>query len=261
MRALSERARDVVQEIPSGYGGGIKLTAGPLGGVTVTSWKKRIVRVEAHISVAASSEQDFEQLFGIVGPIVTPSPTTIEVETSGPHDEKWLKGIKNFPKTLKKMPFRVDYTLTVPEYTALDLAVFNGETAIDGVSGIVSVISTNGPIHVKNCSGPIVLTATGGSIDIATREKSLHGGSIRATAADDVSMTVPHGFSCYLDASAPHGILMSGENQSELGNQFRGDIGNGGGGVGLAAGGRIILAVGVPPSNSPAEEPQPPGAP
>lgn len=251
---LLERVREYSQEVPGGYGTLLKLTTGPQGSVRLSSWRRQAIRIQAHIVTRAPSEADLDVLGSVVGVVIEPSLTSVEVLTSGPHESKWLKGVKKFPKALKQMPWHIDYDITVPEYTALDVAVYAGELQVDGISGIVSLISASGNIHISNSSGSLVANAVTGSVEVATREKSWHGGSLRVTAGRDVLLTLPHDFSGYFDAAAPGGIVIAGEQHRDLGPSYRGDVGHGGGGVSLTAGGKVVIVVGSgPPPETTAE--------
>lgn len=246
MGSLVERRSTFEREVDAGYGTLLRVLTGPVGNVHVSAWREHKIRVEAKIAFAAPTEQDLATLADVIGVAIDPSPTSVDVETKGPHDKAWMKGFKHFPKALLSSPWRIDYAITVPEYTSLSIVVLSGETTVDGVSGIIGVTSASGDVRLTNASGSTQVKAGGGDVSIETRDRSWRGGNLEAIAAGSVTVRVPHGFAAELTAVAPEGVRLEGEAPRELGQEFRGPLGVGGGGVRLEAGHRVAIVVGAP---------------
>lgn len=245
---LVQRSETIEREVPAGYGTVVTVTAGPHGGVQVSAWRERKVRVEARIELNAPTEADLALLAKVIGVSVEPNPTSIKVTTKGPHDKKWMKGVKDFPKQLLTMPWRIDYVVWVPEYTSLSVEVSDGETLVEGISGIISVANTHGDIRLTNISGATQVTASAGSLTIATRDRSWRGGNFNGAASGDIVFTAPDRFSGLFDLAAPGGVTMIlPDERKSLGPEFKDNVGAGGSSVTLVSGGKIEVSFGSPP--------------
>jgi hypothetical protein len=236
------RTTDFVREVDAGYGGALRLTAGPHGSVSIRAWKERKIRVEAKIRLTAASEADLDALASAVAVVVDPSPTSVAVETMGPHDKKWMKGVKGFPKRLAALPVRVDYVVSVPEYTALAVGVTDGDTVVEGITGIIGLSSAHGDVRLSRVSGSTQIAAAGGNMTIETPDRAWHGGNLNASCSGDMRFVAPAGFSATLDASAAGGVtkVVDGEAH-EAGAELDERLGNGGAGVTLVAGGKLTI--------------------
>lgn len=230
----------------------VKLTCGPWGNVRVIARRTNSVSIDGRVEVSAPSEAEVDLLASSISVLADPTPTSIEVLTKGPHDKKWMKSFKKFPDRLKKMPWRIDYTLTVPEFTSLTIEVGDGNSVVEGVQGIISVVSVQGDILVRDISGATRLTAYGGNVDIKTNQRTWRGGNVSASASGNVTILSPRGFSADARLTAQGGIFLRSDHDESPGTSFTGFIGNGGPGVELTAGGKVTIAMGRPAEDPPA---------
>jgi hypothetical protein len=242
---LVHRTVTVEREVDAAYGEELRITTGPKGGVKIVTWRQPKIHVEAHIEVDAPTEADLEMLAHTIAIYVDPSPTSVEVTTRGPHDKDWMKGIKNFPKRLLTMPWRIDYVVQVPEYTSLAIGVVDGDTVVEGVNGIISIVNARGDVHLTNISGATQASTGAGNLFVTTPERSWHGGNFGGSCTGDLLFVAPAGFSAELTATAPGGVTLidSGKPHS-LGQDFKDCLGNGGGAVTLLAGAKISIELG-----------------
>src|SRR5207247_1698179 len=96
--------------------------------------------------------------------------------------------------------------------------VADGETLVDGVNGVISIVSARGDVRLANIGGSTRASTAAGSVTIMTHDRSWHGGNLSAAASGDVTFTGPAGFSAELTASAPGGVtLTGGEAPQDLG--------------------------------------------
>lgn len=239
-RPLVRREATIVRDVPVGYGHGVLLATGPRGNVHVRGWRGRSVRVEARLEVSAPTEADLATLVGAIDVLIDALPTRVEVVTRGPHDKQWMKGLKDFPKPLLTMPWRVDYVVYVPEYTSVTLLVNDGETVVEGIAGIVSVTSARGPVRLAQVSGATKVDAAGGDVEVSTADRSWRGGNLSVTASGALVVRLPRTFSAELDAAAPGGVTIAGE---AVGQKFHGLLGVGGGGVTLTSALRVEVVL------------------
>lgn len=248
---LVKRSALIHRELPSTPGTMVKLTCGPFGNVRVIARRTNTVSIDGRVEISAASEADLQTLASTITILADPTPTSVDILTKGPHDKQWMKAFKKFPDRLKTMPWRVDYVLTVPEYTSLTIEVGDGESVVEGVQGIISVVSVRGAIRVREIGGATRLTAYNGNVEILTSQRTWRGGNVSASATGDVTIVAPRGFSADARFTAGNGIFLRGDREDAPGNSFNGFIGNGGPGVELTAGGRITIAMGQPASPAP----------
>ena len=245
---LLQRAVMIEREVDQGYGGMLRLVAGPHGGVQISAWREQKIRVEARVELNAPTERDLDTLATAVAVLVDPTPTAVDVTTRGPHDKKWMKGIKKFPEALTRMPWRVDYVVWVPEHTSLDLAVNDGETVVDGIQGIIGATSLNGTVRLRDTSGATKISSLVGDVEISTHDRAWRGGNLTVIAAGgDIRLLVPERFSAALTAAAERGVtIASGEGERALGPEVKERLGTGGAAISLTASGAIRIVVGEP---------------
>lgn len=249
---LVSRSAAIHQVLPSTPGTMVKLSAGPWGNVRVVAKRTSTVTIDGRVVISAPSQAELDQLASTISVLADPTPTSIEILTKGPHDKKWMKNFKKFPDRLKGMPWRVDFTLTVPEFTSLTIEVGDGESTIEGVQGIISVVSLRGAIRTREIAGATRLTAYNGNVEIMTSQRTWRGGNLAASATGDVTIIAPRGFSADARLTATGGIFLRGDQDDAPGSTYNGFIGNGGPGVELTAGGRITIAMGQPSGAEPA---------
>jgi hypothetical protein len=244
---LVEHSATLEQEIDAGYGQLLTIATGPHGSVQVSAWRDHKIRVEARVELHAANEADLALLATVVGIDLDPGPTSVTILTHGTHDPKWMKHFKDFPKRLLALPWRVDYVVWVPEYTALNVEVADGETLVDGINGIVSVVSERGDVRVSDISGPARLSAAGGNLEVTTRERSWRGGNLSASCSGDLSFVAPAGFNGDVRIVAGHGATLEGPDEThDIGTDHDLKLGTGGSALSLAAGGAVTLSVGAP---------------
>lgn len=144
------------ETIESGVGGTVSIIGSPVGSIRVEGWSKNQVEISAEIEVTAESEADLAELAKVTGFIIDEGLTKISIETVGPHDKKYLKkAFKNFPKRLRYSPFRIDYTIRVPQYTDL---------VIDGGKGDLAIASVEGSMRIEFLESNARFDVSGGSI-------------------------------------------------------------------------------------------------
>lgn len=226
---LKERVLTLEREYEAGPGGTYDITAAPVGSVQIAAWKDPKLRIEARLELHAPTDKDLDTLASICGFIVDPSMLGADITTSGPHDSKLMKGVKNFPKNLRSLPWRIDYVIWVPRYSSIKLNVFNGETYIEGVEGIITVTSQHGPIRIANLGGAVDVATAEGDIDVTVPTRSWRGSGLSASVAKgNVTMHTSSDFSAELSVQAFGGAKIVGDTDKDLGQSWRGRIGRGG---------------------------------
>lgn len=139
-----------------GPGGTISIIGAPKGSIKILGWAKNEVSIEAEIEVRAANEADLGTLAGVCGFVLDKSVIKVSVISVGPHDKKYLKrAAKKFPKRLRGMPCRVDYTVKVPLFSDL---------VIDGGDGDFDLSGVEGSMRIKFLTTKARLALTGGAI-------------------------------------------------------------------------------------------------
>jgi hypothetical protein len=256
-RPLVERTYMVERLVPSGYGGELTLVGAPRGDVRVAGWRGQTISISARVTVAAPSEQDLEKLASVVGMSVDEGGPIVAVQTTGPHDKATMKAAKNFPKALAKMPWRMDYTIRVPEYTSVQLGVVDGDVEVEGVYGAVAVTSIRGSVAIRNVGGFTKVTAGEGDVTLATADRTWRGSGTDIVAAHgDIALDAPPEFGAFLDAKAQGGVHFVGVRNTEEGTEMRGTIGRGGSRLLLSApAGRVTIRLARPEEPEDGEAP------
>ncbi len=163
---------------------------------------------------------------------------TIQVEAtkraSGPNAQQKLAGIMldmsqsgdtvrlgyqyNGPTSLLgQSGTAVDYLVTVPRATAVDIEATNGEIVVDGTAAEVNANSNNGAVTIRNVEGPVKVEADNGRMTIdRTRgllEVQTDNGAIDATVtqADTMRLRSRNGAVNFAGAlgAGPHEIQTS----------------------------------------------------
>jgi hypothetical protein len=248
----------------------LTLVGAPRGDVSVVGWRGEAISVVARITISAPTESDITTLASIIGMVVDESGPVIAVQTTGPHDKETLKAVKNFPKALTKMPWRVDYTVRVPEYTSVQLGVIDGNAEVADVSGTVAITSLRGSVTIRNVAGFTKVAAGEGNVTLSTLDRAWRGAGTDVVAArGDISLRAPAEFGAVLDAKATNGIHFLGARVSEEGPSLQGTIGRGGSRMKLVAHAgsvtlNLVLRTETEHPHDPGqvfERPKPPGRP
>ena len=135
------------------------------GSVTVETWSKNAVRLEALKKVKARSRRDAEAFMERVKIRVERSRNRIRIETEYPkrHGDfgfmSWMFG-------KRKPEITVEYTLKVPEEVDLDLRTVNGAISVRDVEGQIELHTTNGRIDVEDVLGSVKASTVNGSIEV-----------------------------------------------------------------------------------------------
>lgn len=191
------------------YGGTVTLIGAPRGAVTVEGWTRNEVEVTADIELKAETESDLDQLAKVNNFVFDEDLNHISILTLGTHDRTFLKkSVKNFPKKLLNLPWKIDYRLRVPLNTDLEINAGHGPVKLSGVEGAMRITATESETALTLTGGTVSATITAGNVLFAVPVRSWRGGGadIRI-AAGVLNIELPPGFSGDIDAD----ILRSGK--------------------------------------------------
>lgn len=111
----------------------------------------------------------------------------------------------------------VDFVVTTPRNTIVDVEAGNGEVSVDGVAAATNVRATNGAVTVRSVDGPVVVGADNGRVTLdRTRgrlEATTNNGAIEAdvSQADTLRLRSRNGAVSFAGAlgDGPHEIQTS----------------------------------------------------
>lgn len=196
------------------------------GGVTIRTWVRPEIRVEARKKVRHRDAERAQELLDSLVIEVEESAERVDIETRYPGPGgSWLSGWN--------VSANVDYDITVPEQADLVVSTVNGKVAVAGVRGRIDLRSTNGGIRIRDAGGAVQAKTTNGTIDAELR--SIEDGedlSFRTTNGS-ITVTLPEEIRADLTARTTNGTVKTDFALDEASTRRRtrmiGKI-NGGGG-------------------------------
>ena len=172
------------------------------GSITVDSWDRPAVRVQAVKKAKAADRKDAERaLRGTKVESSRAGDRRLRIETEQSRSERgffsWLLD--------RDGKASVAYHLTVPRGVDLQASTVNGRLDLDGVEGRLRLSTVNGSIHARDLAGAVRATTVNGAIEAAMRQvpegadlelQTTNGGVELALPADvraDVEVSTTNG--------------------------------------------------------------------
>ncbi|MGK2856628.1 MAG: DUF4097 family beta strand repeat-containing protein [Thermoanaerobaculia bacterium] len=174
------------------------------GSVTVKSWDRPEIRVEAEKTVDGSSEAAASAMKEIRIDIREEGGElrvrTVMPRRNGGGFLDWLAG--------NNINANVRYTISVPRSTNLDLETVNGRIEVNGVDGVMDLETTNGKIAIAKSAGRVNAETTNGGI-VAQLDSVSPGGMKLETTNGSVQLELPVAFRANLNAATTNGSIKS----------------------------------------------------
>lgn len=191
-----------------GAGGTITVAGAPNGSIKIVGHAKNEVELVAEIQLQAANEADLSRIAEVTGFTLEETTANVRVISVGSHNKFGLKKLpKNFPKHLLTLPFTINYTLSVPRYSDLEIDGGKGELAIEGVEGSIRVNFLESNAKVNVVSGNTMVMIGSGSLDVVFGGRGWRGRLADIQIAKgDLSIALPTNLSAEIDAS----VLRSG---------------------------------------------------
>lgn len=185
-----------------GSGGTVTITGAPKGSISVIGTAKNEIEVTATVTIEGGVAADQAKLAEVTGFVLNESTIRASVGTIGSHNKFGLKKLpKDFPKHLIDMPFRVDYVISVPRYTDLEIDGGKGDLSIKGVEGSMRVnfLETTGYVEVT--TGNTVVTIGNGDLDLVFAARGWRGRSANVSIGrGNLIVRLPPNLSAEIDA-------------------------------------------------------------
>jgi hypothetical protein len=169
------------------YGGTVTLIGAPRGSVTIEGWNRNEVEVVADVELKAETEADLDQLAKVNTFLFDEDLNHINILTVGTHDRQFMKKtVKNFPKKLLNLPWRIDYRLRVPANTDLEVSAGYGPVKLSGVEGAMRLSATESETALTLTGGTVYATITAGNVLLTIPVRSWRGGGADVRVAGGV---------------------------------------------------------------------------
>jgi hypothetical protein len=176
------------------------------GSVSVETWSKNAVRLQALKKVKARSRRDAEIFMEKVKIRVEHSRNRLRIETQYPR-RRGDSGFLSWMFGGRKPQVTVEYTLTVPEQVDLDLKTVNGEVTVWDVMGNVDLRTTNGRIEVEDVVGSVKASTVNGSIEAGVDDLE-HRDEIRLKTVNGAITTyLPANMNADVEAGTVNGSI------------------------------------------------------
>ncbi|MFN0141413.1 MAG: hypothetical protein ACKVQW_15165 [Pyrinomonadaceae bacterium] len=163
---LLKRTTTKTEKIDFGSGGTLTLLGAPNGSIRVKGTNKNEIEITAEIEVQAANEADLALLANVTGFIVDERLGRASIITIGTHNKLADKKLwKKFPQKLAALPFRIDYTVSVPLYSNLEIDGGKGDLSISNIEGAIKInfVDANAKIEVN---GDLDAIIGAGSVDV-----------------------------------------------------------------------------------------------
>lgn len=211
---LVKRTTTKTDRFDFGSGGTIVITGAPTGSIKIVGSQKNEVEVTAEIEVQAASEAEVAKLAEVTGFASDETAIRASVMSVGSHNKFGLKKLpKNFAKNLLGLPFTINYTVTVPRYSDLEIEGGKGDLSITGVEGSMQINFIECKAYLEIVGGSTAVTVGTGSIDVALGVRGWRGRSANIQiATGDLSVHLPSNMSAEIDAV----ILKNGSIKNSL---------------------------------------------
>ncbi len=197
-----------------GAGGSISITGAPNGSITVIGSSKNEIEIIAETELEAANEADLAKLAEVTGFVTDESTIRTSIVTVGAHNKFGQKKLpKNFPKNLLALPFRVNYVITVPRYSDLEIDGGEGDLSVNGVEGSMRINFIKSNANIEIIGGNTYVAVGSGSLDIAFGIRGWRGRSADIQiGTGDMNISLPSSISAEIDAA----VLKTGRIENTI---------------------------------------------
>ncbi|HQX56382.1 MAG TPA: hypothetical protein PLP07_10670 [Pyrinomonadaceae bacterium] len=199
---LLKKTTTKTDKLDFGAGGTIAIAGAPNGSITIVGSSKNEIEITAEIEVQAMNEADMARLASVTDFITQESTGRFGVITVGTQNRVGDKKLwKKFPKNLLDLPYQVNYTLSVPRYSDLEIDGGKGDLNISGIDGALRInfLDSNAKIELKG--GTTTVTIGTGTADLTIPSNGWRGRSVDfQMVKGDLTVHLPSSISAEIDA-------------------------------------------------------------
>ncbi len=197
-----------------GAGGTVVISGAPVGTIVVTGSSKNEIEISAEIQIEAATAEDLDRIASVTTFLTEESTGRVGIMTIGTHNKLGDKKLwKKFPKKLLGLPFRIDYTISVPRYCDLQIDGGKGDLTVSGVDGPIKISSVESNAKLSLVGGGLSATFGIGDVEITMPDRSWRGNAVEAQlATGTMTVHLPSNLSAELDAT----ILKTGKIENSF---------------------------------------------
>ena len=199
------------------------------GNISIESWDKEEVYIEAEKQVRAGDRKDAERFMEELKVQVEERDNAIVITTKYPHKGNggfwdWVFG--------DNVSSSVSYTIRVPKKCDVEATSTNGGVYVNYVEGNIRLRTTNGKISAEGLKGLVSARTTNGSVKVELDEVKVDEEMEFLTTNGSVTLYFPNNINCNVNAKTTNGSIKTDfplEVQGKYGSKrLRGKIGGGG---------------------------------
>ena len=194
------------------FGGTVTLSGAPAGSIVIHGWQRNEVEIKATIELQAPTAADLDLLATLNTFVVDQEVDHIRILTTGTHDRAFMKhATKKFPKALLGLPWKIDFQISLPAMTDLEVDAGVGPIELSGVEGALRLNALSSVADLELTGGLVSVLIQGGEINLRVPNRNWHGlGAEVRLASGKLSVELAAGFSGDLNAD----VLRTGEIRS-----------------------------------------------
>lgn len=176
------------------------------GNITIESWDKNEVYVEAEKHVRAGDRQDAERVMEALKIEIEQRDNEIIIITRHPRKGHggfwdWVFG--------ENVSAEVSYKISVPKKCDLEATSTNGGVYVSNVEGTIRLRTTNGKIDAAALKGLVSARTTNGSVKVEIKEVTSAEEMEFLTTNGSVTLYIPSNIDCDVRAKTTNGSIKS----------------------------------------------------
>lgn len=197
-----------------GAGGTVVIQGAPNGSVKVVGSRNNEISISAVVEVSGGTAEELEQVSNLTGFVLQESTARINLFSVGPDNRKAAK--KADRKLLKKLggiPYRINYTISVPQYCDVEINAGKGDISVSGIDGDIRINGVESNVDLSLVSGTLSATVGKGDVQLTMPNQAWRGSLIDVQVANgSLTAHLPRALSADLTAV----ILRTGSIKNEL---------------------------------------------
>lgn len=174
------------------------------GNISIESWDKQEVYIEAEKQVRAGDRKDAERFMEELKIEVEERGDRIIVTTRHPRKGNggfwdWVFG--------DNVNSSVSYTIRVPKKCDIEATSTNGGIYVNDVEGRIRLRTTNGKINAEGLKGYVSARTTNGSVKVELEEVKVNEEMEFLTTNGSVTLYIPDKINCNVNAKTTNGSI------------------------------------------------------
>ena len=201
---LLKRTTTKTDKFDFGAGGSVVISGAPNGSIKVAGGNTNEIEITAEIELQAATEADLAMLAAVTGFMTQEEMGRVGIITIGTHNKAGDKKLwKKFPKNLLQLPFRVDYVVTVPKYTDIEIDGGKGDLSVSGIEGSMKITFLDAKkANIEVITGSTTAVFERGTVDVTLGAKGWRGRTADImVATGDLKVRLPSNVSAEIDAT------------------------------------------------------------